>query len=55
MSDEKEKEYVQRIMELEHAVRALNQLWDKEFKAHYNTQLQVIKLQKRILGIKEDA
>lgn len=48
-----EQEMKDRIMELEHAVRTLNQLWDKEFQAHQKTQLRVIQLQKQILGIKE--
>lgn len=48
-----EEQMKNRIMELEHAVRSLNQLWTKEYEAHYKTQLRVIELQKRILGIKE--
>lgn len=48
-----EQEMKDRIIELEHAVRTLNQLWDKECNAHHKTQLQVIELQKRLLGIKE--
>jgi hypothetical protein len=42
-----------RIVELENAVRSLNQLWTNEYTAHHKTQLQVIELQKRIMGIKE--
>lgn len=48
-----EQQMKNRIMELEHAVRSLNQLWNQEFQAHHKTQLRVIELQKRILGIKE--
>ena len=42
-----------RIVELENAVRSLNQLWTNEYTAHHKTQLQVIELQKRLMGIKE--
>ena len=48
MSEQGTKE---RIAELEHAVRTLTELWNKECEAHYKTQLQVIKLQKRIMGL----
>ncbi len=46
-----EQEMKDRIIELEHAVRSLNQLWTNEYTAHHKTQLRVIELQKRILKI----
>ena len=42
-----------RLVELENAVRSLNQLWTNECIAHHKTQLRVIELQKRLMGIKE--
>lgn len=48
-----EQEMKDRIIELEHAVRTLNQLWTKEYTAHHKTQLRLIELQKWVLGIKE--
>lgn len=48
---EREALMLDRITLLEESVRLLTELWTKECERHAETQMQVIKLQKQILGI----
>lgn len=42
------------IVELQKALNTMLELYDKECKRHYETQMYVIRLQKKIMGIADD-
>ncbi len=49
-----EQEMLDRIAQLEEAVKMLNKLWSSECERHNVTMQYVIKLQKRLLGIDDE-
>ena len=44
----------QHIAEMQKALSTLLDLYDKECKRHHETQMYVIRLQKKILGISDE-